>query len=162
MKKKSNFGQSYNNDIEGVFIEKREKIADERGTVLHGVRSDQLKNTFGEVYFKKLYKDVVNGWHVHETLKLNYLCIHGMIKLVLCDMRKDSPTYMNIKEIFFGEDNHCMVHIPPGVANGSKGMVSPYSIMCNVCSEAHNPKIKYKRIDPHSDEIPYDWERQDY
>jgi len=89
MKKNSIFGKSYNDEIEGVIIEKRNKIADERGTILHGVTSEQLNNPFGEVYFKKLYGGVVNGWHVHETLFLNYLCIHGMIKLVLCDMRKN-------------------------------------------------------------------------
>lgn len=149
-------------DIEGVIIEKRDRIADERGTILHGVRNDQLKNSFGEVYFKKLYKGVINGWHTHETLYLNYLCIYGMVKLVLYDMRKNSPTYGVIKEIFIGDDNHCMVHIPPGVANGSKGMSDPFSIMCNVCSEPHNPNIKYLRIDPHSGEIPYSWDRKDY
>jgi dTDP-4-dehydrorhamnose 3,5-epimerase len=151
-----------NSDIEGVIIEKRDRIADERGTILHGVRNDQLKNSFGEVYFKKLYKGVINGWHTHETLYLNYLCIYGMVKLVLYDMRKNSPTYGVIKEIFIGDDNHCMVHIPPGVANGSKGMSDPFSIMCNVCSEPHNPNIKYLRIDPHSGEIPYSWDRKDY
>ena len=151
-----------NSDIEGVIIEKRDRIADERGTILHGVRNDQLKNSFGEVYFKKLYKGVINGWHTHETLYLNYLCIYGMVKLVLYDMRKNSPTYGVVKEIFIGDDNHCMVHIPPGVANGSKGMSDPFSIMCNVCSEPHNPNIKYLRIDPHSGEIPYSWDRKDY
>ena len=43
-------------DIQGVKIEQRAKIPDERGTILHGVRAEQLHNTFGEVYFKKLYK----------------------------------------------------------------------------------------------------------
>lgn len=148
--------------IEGVHIEERKKIADERGTIYHGVRADQLRNNFGEVYFKKIYKGVINGWHTHESLYLNYLCIYGMVKLVLFDMRKDSPTYRNLQEIFIGEDNYCMVHIPPGVANGSKGMGNPFSIMCNICSEAHNPAIKYLRIDPASDEIPYDWARRDY
>ena len=69
---------------------------------------------------------------------------------------------LEIQEIFFGDDNYCMVHIPPGIANGSKGMTDPFAIMCNVASEPHNPDIKYLRIDPHSGEIPYDWSRKDY
>ena len=145
-----------------MVVEPRRKIPDERGTILHGVTKDQLLNPFGEVYFKKLYKGVLNAWHDHETLVLNYLCIHGMVKLVLFDLRKDSPTYQTLQELFIGEDNHCMVHIPPGIANGSKGMSDPYAIICNVASEPHNPNIKYLRIDPHSDEIPYDWTRKDY
>jgi dTDP-4-dehydrorhamnose 3,5-epimerase len=149
-------------EINGVKIIPRKRIPDERGTILHGVRSDELLNPFGEVYFKKLYYGVVNGWHVHETLFLNYLCIYGMVKLVLCDMREESSTYKTIQELFIGEDNYCLVHIPPGVANGSKGMWEPYAIMCNVASEAHNPQIKYKRIDPNTDVISYDWARKDF
>ncbi len=129
---------------------------------MHGVRSDNLLNEFGEVYFKKLYQGVINGWHVHETLILNYICIHGMVKLVLYDMRDDSPSKGEIQEIYMGDDNYCLVHIPPGIANGTKGMSSPFALFTNVASEPHNPNIKYLRIDPHSDEIPYDWARKDY
>lgn len=148
--------------IDGVQIVQLKKIPDERGTIMHGVRKDNILNDFGEVYFKKIYPEVVNGWHVHETLILNYICLVGMIKLVLYDMRKNSPTHGEIQEIFFGEDNYCLVHIPPGIANGSKGMGTPYSLMVNVASEPHNPSLKYLRIDPHSGEIPYDWTRKDY
>ena len=148
--------------IDGVRIIQLRKIPDERGTIMHGVRKDDILNDFGEVYFKKIYPGVVNGWHVHETLILNYICLVGMIKLVLYDTRKDSPTHGEIQEIFFGEDNYCLVHIPPGIANGSKGMATPYSLMANIASEPHNPDLKYLRIDPHSGEIPYDWARRDY
>ena len=148
--------------IEGVKIIPLKKIPDERGTIMHGVRTDTLLNPFGEVYFKKLYFGVINGWHVHETLTLNYICISGMIRLVLCDMRESSPTYKKIQEIFFGDDNYCLVHIPPGIANGSKGITTPFAMLCNVASFPHDPSLKYIRIDPHSGEIPYDWTRKDY
>lgn len=147
--------------IDGVKIIPLRKIPDERGTIMHGVRADdaynRILNNFGEVYFKKLYKGVINGWHVHETLILNYICISGMIKLVLYDLRESSSTYRQLQEIFFGDDNYCLVHIPPGIANGSKGVTHPYSIFCNIASEPHNSNIKYKRIDPESGEIPYNW-----
>lgn len=148
--------------IDGVQIKQLRKIPDERGTIMHGVRKDNILNDFGEVYFKKIYPGVVNGWHVHETLILNYICLVGIIKLVLYDMRKNSSTHGEIQEIFLGEDNYCLVHIPAGIANGSKGMGTPYSLMANVASEPHNPDLKYLRIDPHSGEIPYDWARRDY
>jgi len=148
--------------IKGVVIKPLKRIPDERGTIMHGVRKDTMLNEFGEVYFKKLYKGVINGWHVHEKLILNYICIHGMIKLVLYDMRKDSRTRGSLQEIFIGDDNYCLVHIPPGIANGSKGLHAPFSILCNVASEPHDPKIKYKRVDLHSKEIPYDWGRRDF
>lgn len=149
-------------EIEGVVTRPLKKIPDERGTIMHGVRNDNILNDFGEVYFKKLYKGVINGWHVHETLILNYICIYGMIKLVLYDMRENSPTKGILQELFIGEDNYCLVHIPAGIANGSKGLWDPYSILCNIASEPHDTGVKYLRIDPHSEEIPYNWARKDY
>ncbi len=89
-------------NIEGVKIISLKKIPDERGAIMHGVRSDNILNDFGEVYFKKLYRDVINGWHVHKTLILNYICVYGMVKLVLYDMRESSPTYKQLQEIFIG------------------------------------------------------------
>ncbi len=35
------------------------KIPDVRGTIMHGVRSDNILNNFGEVYFKKIYKEML-------------------------------------------------------------------------------------------------------
>ena len=148
--------------IEGVVLRPLKRIPDERGTIMHGVRKDNLLNEIGEVYFKKLYFGVVNGWHVHEKLILNYICIVGMIKLVLYDLRENSATRYGFQEFFVGEDNYCLVHIPAGIANGTKGLGHPYSIMVNVASEPHDPALRYKRIDPHSGEIPYDWTRKDY
>jgi len=43
-------------EIEGVVTIPLKKIPDERGTIMHGVRNDDILNDFGEVYFKKLYK----------------------------------------------------------------------------------------------------------
>lgn len=148
--------------IEGVKIIQLKKIPDERGAIMHGVRKDNILNDFGEVYFKKLNYGIINGWHTHETLILNYICLDGMIKLVLCDMRENSSTKGEIQEIFLGDDNYVLVHIPPGVANASKGLTAPYALMCNVASEPHNPNLKYMRTDPHTGEIKYDWARKDF
>ncbi len=149
-------------EIEGVIVRSLKKIPDDRGTIMHGVRNDNMLNDFGEVYFKKLYKDIINGWHVHEKLVLNYICIYKMIKVVLCDMREDSPTKGTLQELFIGDDNYVLLHIPAGIANASTVISGDFAILCNVASEAHDPNLKYKRIDPLSDEIPYEWNRKNY
>jgi dTDP-4-dehydrorhamnose 3,5-epimerase len=147
--------------IDGVVIRQLKRIPDERGTIMHGVRSDEALSALGEVYFKKLYLGVVNGWHVHERLESNYICLVGMVKLVLFDVRPESRTNGALQEVFFGDDNYCLVHVPCGVANGSKGISAPFALICNVASHAHDPSVEYRRIDPHSNEIPYDWRRHD-
>jgi dTDP-4-dehydrorhamnose 3,5-epimerase len=148
--------------IDGVKIQALKIIPDERGAIMHGVRSDNILNPFGEVYFSKVFYEAIKGWHVHETLILNYICVYGQVKLVLYDMRENSPTKGEIQEIFMGMDNYCLVHIPPGIANGTKGLWEPYSIVCNVASEPHNPNIQYRRIRPDEGIIKYDWNRKVY
>lgn len=150
-----------NTQIEGVKVIPLKKIPDERGAIMRGVDKNELLNDFGEVYFSKIYRDAIKGWHVHEKLILNYICVYGMVKIALYDMRENSPTYKKIQEVFIGEDNYCLVHIPAGVANGTKGLASPYSIVCNVASMPH-PGPDYLKIDPYSGEIPYDWGRKDF
>jgi dTDP-4-dehydrorhamnose 3,5-epimerase len=148
--------------IEGVVVQSLGRICDERGTIMHGVRRDTILNDFGEVYFKKLYRDVINGWHVHETLILNYICLWGMMKTVLYDMRAASPTHGMIQEVFYGDDNYVLVHVPPGVANASKVIRGEWALFCNVASEPHRADLKYMRIDPLNCDIPYDWNQRHY
>ena len=52
--------------IDGVTIVPLKRIPDERGTIMHGVRRDTQLSEFGEVYFKKLYHGVVNGWQLRR------------------------------------------------------------------------------------------------
>lgn len=148
--------------IDGVQITQLKRIPDVRGTIMHGVRSDTILNPFGEVYFKKLYAGIINGWHMHESMMLNYICLDGMMRTVLYDMREGSPTEGLFQEICYGDDNYCLVHIPPGIANASEVLVGTHALMCNVASEPHNPNLKYKRIDPMSGEIPFDWKRKNF
>ncbi len=148
--------------IQGVEIILLKKIPDQRGAIMHGVRSDTILNPFGEVYFKKLYPDIINGWHVHETLILNYICLLGMLKVAMYDLRTDSSTFKMLQEIYIGDDNYALVHIPPGIANATQSMTAPFALFANVASEPHNAQIKYRRIDPNTDEIPYDWKKKDF
>jgi dTDP-4-dehydrorhamnose 3,5-epimerase len=59
-------------------------------------------------------------------------------------------------EIFMGEDNYCLVKIPPMVWNGFKGVGSSEAIVANCASIPHHPD-EIKRKDPFTKDIPYDW-----
>ncbi len=144
--------------IDGVIIKQLKKIPDERGTIMHVLRSDDSEFTkFGEVYISKAYPGVIKGWHLHTKMTLNYCVIEGMAKLVLCDDRKKSKTYKEIQEIFMGEDNYCLVQIPPGVMNGYKTIGTKPSLLINCPDSAHDPK-EMLRFDPLSKKVPYSWD----
>ncbi|OGK29799.1 dTDP-4-dehydrorhamnose 3,5-epimerase [Candidatus Roizmanbacteria bacterium RIFCSPHIGHO2_12_FULL_33_9] len=144
--------------IEGVIIKQLKQIPDERGKVMHMLRADDKEfERFGEVYFSKSYPGVVKGWHKHKKMTLNYCVIEGMVKLVLYDDRKDSKTYQQLQEIFIGEDNYCLVQIPPGIVNGYKTIGVKPSILINCSTHPHDLK-EMIRINPLSQEIPYSWD----
>ena len=143
--------------IDSVKVTSLKTIPDERGCIYHGVKASELDYPIAEVYFKKLYPDVINGWHVHETMSLSYITIIGVTKLVLADLRLGSKSCKKFMELYCGEGNHCRVEIPPGVANASQCVSSNFSLFVNTPNREHDPNLKYKRIDPLNGPIQYKW-----
>lgn len=143
--------------IEGVAVYPLRRIPDERGTILHMLRStDEHFEGFGEIYFSTVYRNVVKGWHKHRDMTLNYACIFGRVKVVVYDDREGSSTSGNVQEIFLGPDNHALVVIRPGVWVGFKGLNDPFAIVANCATHPHDP-TRTTRLDPHGSDIPYDW-----
>ena len=147
--------------IDGVNIVQLKRFQDDRGCIYHMLKStDDHFEKFGEIYFSEVYPNVVKGWHVHTKMTLNYACIVGLIKLVLHDNREDSPTYGEIQEVYLGENNYCLVTVPPGVVNGFRAVGGKKAIVANCADLPHDPN-EIKRFDPHDKRIGYDWEVKD-
>lgn len=143
--------------IEGVQVIPMRRIPDERGTIYHMLKStDPHFVQFGEIYFSTIYPGIVKGWHKHQEMTLNYVCIFGRIKIVIYDERSDSPTHGALMEIFLGPDSYSLTIIPPDVWNGFKGMSEPYAIVANCCTHTHDPS-RSTRLDPFDNHIPYNW-----
>ncbi len=143
--------------IEGVLVVPLRQISDERGKIMHMLRSDaEHFEAFGEIYFSVSYPGAIKGWHQHTRQTQNYAVVSGMIKLVLFDTRQESSTKGELMELFIGEDNYCLVKIPPGIVNGYKTYGVKPAILANCATEPHDPD-EMIRIDPFSPDIPYDW-----
>jgi dTDP-4-dehydrorhamnose 3,5-epimerase len=89
-------------------------------------------------------------------MTINNAVVSGHAKLVMYDMREQSPTKGELQEVFFGEDNYCLVQMPPGIANGYKAYGEKMVILANCATEPHAPD-EILRLDPFTSEIPYDW-----
>jgi dTDP-4-dehydrorhamnose 3,5-epimerase len=143
--------------IDGVLINHLNQILDERGKIMHMIRSDdEYFEKFGEIYFSFVYPGVVKAWHLHKKMKLNYAVPYGRIKLVLYDDRKDSPSKGELMELFIGPENYKLVTIPTMVWNGFKGLGNTISIVANCATLPHDPE-EIIRVDPFQNDIPYDW-----
>ena len=143
--------------IDGVIITKLKIIKDERGQVMHMLRSDNpIFKSFGEIYFSTVFKDIIKGWHLHKESYLNYVCVVGEVKLVLYDDRKGSVTKDQYQEIFLSPKSYFLVTIPPNVWNGFKGIGKEESIIANCLTLPHNEK-EMVRKDPKDNYFNYNW-----
>lgn len=143
--------------IEGVIIQKLKQIVDERGKVMHMLRSDSpLFIQFGEIYFSVVNPGVVKAWKKHLKMTQHFAVPVGKIRLVLYDDRENSPTFRKIEVFENGDGNYCLVKIPPLVWYGFKGISSIPSLIANYTDIPHHPN-EVERIEPLDSQIPYNW-----
>jgi len=130
--------------IEGVKITNLKIIDDERGEIRHFMRCDKPPfEKFGEVYFSQIYPNVVKAWHSHKIMTLNYVCVVGIVHVVLCDKRPESTTHGEVSVHVLADhgENHIMLTVPPGVWNGFRvraGWADP-AIISNCATHPHDP-----------------------
>lgn len=145
--------------IDGVRIKKLRLIPDERGYLMEMLRSDdEIFSKFGQVYLSVGYPGVVKGWHYHKVQTDFFTIVKGMMKVVLYDAREGSPTKGEVNEFFMGELNPLLITIPPGVLHGMKAIGAEPGLLVNCPTEPYRygDPDEY-RVDPHSEDIPYDW-----
>ena len=149
--------------IDGVKVKPLQVIPDERGRLFEMVRRDDPMFTkFGQVYCTTVHAGVVKGWHFHKKQIDNFVCVSGMIKLVAYDSRPTSATKGLVNEWCLGIHNPLLVQIPAGVYHGFKGLTEPEAVVINTPSEPyHHARPDEYRLDPHQNNIPYDWARKD-
>ncbi|WP_198671103.1 dTDP-4-dehydrorhamnose 3,5-epimerase family protein [Oceanibium sediminis] len=144
-------------NISGVKIVPKKQIVDERGKIMHMLKAtDEEFIEFGEIYFSTAWPGAVKAWHIHQWMTVNNVVLSGLAKLVMYDIRPGSPTKGNLLEVFLGDDNHVLVQIPPGIANGYKAYGDKQVILANCATHPHDPD-EMLRKPPFTDEIPYDW-----
>ena len=144
--------------IKGVKEVSLKQIADERGKIMHMLKStDEHFEKFGEIYFSCAWPGTIKAWHIHKSMTLNNAVISGRAKLVLYDDRPESPTRGELNEFFIGEDNYKLIKIPPGIINGYKAFGDKLVVLANCASDPHD-KNEISYIDPFKNEIPYNWD----
>ena len=145
--------------INGVKVKQLKVVSDERGRVMEMLRNDdELFVKFGQVYYTTAYPGIVKGWHYHEKQIDNFVVVKGMMKVVLYDRREDSPTKGEINEFFMGDHNPILLQIPIGVLHGFKCISENEAMVINITTEPYNRENPDEyRVDPKSNNIPYDW-----
>jgi dTDP-4-dehydrorhamnose 3,5-epimerase len=148
--------------IADVHVKPLKLVADERGYLMEMLRADDPFFTrFGQVYVSATYPGVVKAWHYHAVQVDHFTCVAGMVKLVLIDMREDSPTRGTVNEFFLGEQNRSLVVVPNLVYHGWKCISLEMALVVNAPSEVYRYTDPDEfRVEAHG-VLPYDWSRHD-
>ena len=149
--------------IDGVAARSAKVIPDERGRLGEIMRADdKWFEKFGQVYFTTTYPGVVKAWHYHKKQTDHFYVVRGTVKVALYDGREDSKTKGVVNELYLGEHNPGLLRIPPGVCHGWMCVSKTEAYIVNVVSEMYNYEQPDEfRIEPHNNDIPYDWTRRD-
>ena len=146
--------------VEGVFISALKQIEDERGAVLHMLRSDSpLFSKFGEIYFSLVNKGVIKAWKRHKAMTQRIAVPIGRIRLVLFDNRTKSASKGMVEEIILGRpDQYYLICIPPMLWYGFQGISESPALLVN-CSDIPHDTKESERLSVLNDHISYSWEQ---
>ncbi|NOR15133.1 MAG: dTDP-4-dehydrorhamnose 3,5-epimerase [Candidatus Aminicenantes bacterium] len=149
--------------IDGIRLKKLKVIPDERGRLMEILRrDDELFEDFGQVYVTTTFPEVVKAWHLHQKQTDNIACVQGMIKLVVYDSRERSPTFQEVNQFYLGVHNPMLIQIPANIYHGWKCVSQEEAVIVNLPTEVYNYQEPDEvRLDPHDNDIPYDWRRKD-
>ncbi|MGV8948005.1 MAG: dTDP-4-dehydrorhamnose 3,5-epimerase family protein [Candidatus Paracaedibacter sp.] len=143
--------------IEGIIRIPLKQIQDERGKVMHMLRStDPHFEKFGEVYFSWSNPGHIKAWKKHKVSTMNFAVPIGSMNVVVFDDRSESPTYKCIEEFIMGPDNYYLLTIPAELWYGFKAEGNQPAMIVNCTTNPHDPEECIK-IDPFDPLIPYFW-----
>lgn len=143
--------------IDGIELLPLKVLRDDRGAVMHMMRTDSPAfKSFGEVYFSQVKKGVVKAWKKHLEMTQNLAVPVGEVRIVLYDDRPRSLTRGRVQEIKFGENNYSLLKIPPHIWYGFQGMNDGFALIAN-CTDIPFRENEVVRADLAQGPITFQW-----
>ena len=144
--------------INGVLVTELSQIVDERGAVLHHMRSDAKEfANFGECYFSETLPGVVKAWKRHREQTQHLAVPVGRARFVIYDDRETSSSWGHLDIVELGRpDDYQRLCIPKGLWYGFTCLSDEPALVANCADRLHDPADADSR--PFDDgHIPYRW-----
>ena len=144
--------------VDGVLITGLLQIVDERGAVLHHMRSDAPEfTTFGECYFSEMFPGAVKAWKRHRKQTQHLAVPIGRVRFVIYDDRDLSVTNGSLEIVELGRpDNYNRLRIPKDLWYGFTCLSDHPALIANCTDLPHDPIDTELRAEDDS-RIPYHW-----
>ena len=147
--------------IAGIEFKELTTHGDERGFFREIIRETDpfFKGVgFGQWSHSFMFDGVIKAWHYHNVQTDYFYVCSGVLRIGLCDLRKESKTYKQTMDFLMGDYQRpqCL-KIPPGIAHGVKVVHGPVNLLY-MMSHTYNPADEI-RIPYNSPDINFDWLR---
>jgi dTDP-4-dehydrorhamnose 3,5-epimerase len=94
----------------------------------------------------------IRAWGLHQRSSDRLFVVSGLVKIVVFDGRKDSPTLGQVNEFAISEKNPGLLIIPPNLYHGWKNVGTSEAIIINM------PERMYNYEQPDALDLPWDSE----
>jgi dTDP-4-dehydrorhamnose 3,5-epimerase len=150
--------------IEGVKIQPVAIWPDDRGYFLEIQRMRQgiaahFPLETSQISAALNYPGTIKAFHVHFEQTDCWTPAMGMMQVVMCDLRQDSPTYGKRNTLYVGTLRPWQILIPPRVAHGYKVVGVDPAMLVYMTDRYYNPADEGRIVYNHPG-INYDWETQ--
>ena len=144
--------------IEGVTVHPLRQIPDERGKVMHMLRADDPHfEAFGEIYFSVVELGAIKAWHLHERMTINYAVplredqARGLRRSRrLAHARGDRGDLPRRGELRAGDGSAVRLERLQGHRRAPRDRRE-------LRDRSRTTPTEIVRLDPFSEQIPYDW-----
>lgn len=143
--------------IEGVRLQRLHTRADKRGdlTVLLSNLQEAI-DPAPHIYWVSAEPGSIRAWVYHKRQSDRLAYTNGDIRVVLYDLRKDSPTYGKLNVLDVGAANKVALTIPPYVIHGVHNRGEQTATFINMPTKAYDPANPDKsRLPFNHPGIPY-------
>ena len=98
----------------------------------------------------------ISAWHAHQVTTDRLFVSMGLVRIVLYDPRRDSPTYGMVNEFRLGPVRPGLLVVPPKVWHGVQNMGAEAAVVVNLSDRAYRYEDPdHWRLPPGSPEIAY-------
>lgn len=141
--------------IEGLVVRELESHLGREGVRVDIWDAENVPGPHAATSCHLVFPGVVEAWIRHRVTFERVVCLEGMLKLVACDRREESPSRGEVKELFMGEFRSREVIIPPGVLRGWKAVGNrPALVLLTLEGEREDGTV----LAHEEAGVPYDWE----
>ncbi|HVB53369.1 MAG TPA: dTDP-4-dehydrorhamnose 3,5-epimerase family protein [Candidatus Acidoferrales bacterium] len=159
--------------IDGVMIKSLQLHVDQRGYFLEqlkrGDRDDQGRPFLPDQSFAQMSRslayarggnppELIKAFHWHQRQWDYWDIVKGNARVVLVDLRRDSPTQGSTQVVIAGENSPKMIAIPPLVAHGYQVLDLQDVLLCYYVTEPYDSEHPDEgRIAWNDPRIGFDW-----